>query len=319
MCCSCHTLPAPRPKRGRPWRIWPSTTWPPFLPAVRRSRRSWNEATPRGFERGSDRARHAGFGPRYRRPRSPGCREDLPESVRGCLSSSHRYAPFGPHTGRNDAGGVHEALQGGAYSANHGQADGPPARASDLPGQLLSPQSAPCERHMPDPGRAIRRARADDDGRIVDAAWGGPKDREFGADSGVQEPREHLRRHACPPDLESAWMGYDRDAGRNRAGALRDSGQAMVAAHQFVPGHVGSKRLQAGAPSVRRMRPHPALPQDRRAARGQAATSERRRMNKRIARAFAAVFGAVAALWWVSAIAAQNSPAPVIVVETSKG
>jgi cyclophilin family peptidyl-prolyl cis-trans isomerase len=42
-------------------------------------------------------------------------------------------------------------------------------------------------------------------------------------------------------------------------------------------------------------------------------------MNTRRARAFATVAGALVALWWVSAVAAQSSPAPVIVVETSKG
>src|SRR4029450_13216540 len=67
------------------------------------------------------------------------------------------------------------------------------------------------------------------------------------------------------------------------------------------------------------MRPCSALSQNRRAARGQAAASEHRCMNKRSALVRASVFSALAALWWVSAVAGQSSPAPVIVVETSKG
>jgi cyclophilin family peptidyl-prolyl cis-trans isomerase len=42
-------------------------------------------------------------------------------------------------------------------------------------------------------------------------------------------------------------------------------------------------------------------------------------MNKRSALVLASVFSALPALWWVSAVAGQSSPAPVIVVETSKG
>jgi magnesium-transporting ATPase (P-type) len=43
------------------------------------------------------------------------------------------------------------------------------------------------------------------------------EDRESRADPGLQEPPEHLRRHARPPHLESARMGGDPDAGRDGA------------------------------------------------------------------------------------------------------
>src|ERR1019366_233878 len=106
----------------------------------------------------------------------------------------------------------------------------------------------------PDARGPLRRPRAEDAGEAVDVAWRRPKDGEPGADPRVQEPREHLRRHARAPHLEPPGVGEDADAGRDRAGALRCDGGALVAVHQPVSGDVGPERVPSRVSALRRVR-----------------------------------------------------------------
>src|SRR5204863_4071738 len=92
-------------------------------------------------------------------------------------------------------------------------------------------------------------------------------DGEARVDAVVQEPEEHLRRHACPPYLEPSWMGADENAGRNRACPLSRHRRTVVAVHQPVPRDVGAERLQTGIPAVRRLRDQPPLRAHRRRTR----------------------------------------------------
>ena len=54
---------------------------------------------------------------------------------------------------------------------------------------------------------ALRRRRAAHDGRPADAARRRPQDGEPGADSRAPQRRQHLRRHARAPHLESTGLG----------------------------------------------------------------------------------------------------------------
>ena len=93
---------------------------------------------------------------------------------------------------------------------------------------------------------AIRRARAVDDGGAADAAGRRPQDGEPGADSRARQPRQHLRRHARAPHRESARLGRDADAGRDRARALSRHAPAVVGDDQPVSGDLGTERLPSG-------------------------------------------------------------------------
>jgi hypothetical protein len=147
---------------------------------------------------------------------------------------------------------------------NNGQAHREADRTTDLSGQLLSPQGASREGHVPDPGRPISGSRAGDDGGVTDAAGSRPEDREPGPDSGVPEREEHLRRYARAPDFKSAGVGGNPNAGRDRTGALCGDRPTVVAGDQPVPGDVGTERLPTGISTLRRVRDPPVLPADRR-------------------------------------------------------
>ena len=62
--------------------------------------------------------------------------------------------------------------------------------------------------------------------------------------------QQHLRRHPRAPHLESARLGADAHAGGDRAGALRDDSEALVAADQSVPRDVGAEHLPPGVSSM---------------------------------------------------------------------
>ncbi len=62
--------------------------------------------------------------------------------------------------------------------------------------------------------------------------------------------KQHLRGHPRAPHLESPRVGADAHAGGNRTGAVRDDPEALVAADQSVPRHLGTERLPAGVSSM---------------------------------------------------------------------
>ncbi len=90
------------------------------------------------------------------------------------------------------------------------------------------------------------------------------EDRHAGDDPGVPEPSARLRGHARAPHLEPTRLGADDDAGADRAGALRRHRRTVVAVSQPVPGHLGSKYLPPGVPSVWRLCHRGRLPPPRR-------------------------------------------------------
>ena len=118
------------------------------------------------------------------------------------IPDSHRHAALRSNAGCNDACRVDAALQACPDAADIGQGSNQGNRAADLSGQLLSQQSAARAGVLRDAHGTFWRASAADDGRAGHAAGGRPKDRKSRHDPGVQEPREHLRRHARPPHLE---------------------------------------------------------------------------------------------------------------------
>ena len=68
---------------------------------------------------------------------------------------------------------------------------------------------------------AVRRQGAAHARGAGHAAGRRPQDREPGADPRASRASGNLRRHPRPPHLEPPGLGADRDAGRDRAGALR--------------------------------------------------------------------------------------------------
>ena len=130
-------------------------------------------------------------------------------------------------------------------------------READLPGQLLSEQGAPREGHLPAPARSVRREGAGDDGGTAHAAGRGEEDRQPRADPGVRQPRQHLRGHARPPDLQPPGMGVHAHARTDRAGALPSSRSDVVGRHQPLPRDVGPERLPPDQPALRRVRDQP--------------------------------------------------------------
>ena len=184
-----------------------------------------------------------------------GRREDLREPGGRPVPGADRHRAVGADAGRDDARGLDTALQAGADAADDGDAVGQRDRDAHLSGELLSPQGAPRESRVPEAGPRLRRPGARHDGGAADAAGRRPQDRQPGADPGVQEPAQHLRRHARAPHLEPARLGADAHARGDRAGAVRGDGRALVALHQPVSRDVGTERVPSRLSEMRRLCP----------------------------------------------------------------
>ena len=95
---------------------------------------------------------------------------------------------------------------------------------------------------------------------MTEAAGCRQEDREPGADPRLQEPAEHLRRHARPPHLEPARLGQDAHARRRPSRRSTERGRALVAVHQPVSGHLGAECLPSGVSALRILRAAGSLP-----------------------------------------------------------
>ena len=131
------------------------------------------------------------------------------------------HAAVGADAGRDDAGGVDAAVQGGARRRGRWRADRQADRAADLPGQLLSPQGAAREGDLPDPRRAFGGRVPTTMEELLTLPGVGRKTANLVLILAFKSRAEHLRRHARAPHLESARLGAHADARRDRAGALR--------------------------------------------------------------------------------------------------
>ena len=174
---------------------------------------------------------------------------------RGSVSDSDRHDAVGAHAGRDDARGVDAPVSRGAHAEGDGGADGQADREADLPGELLPQQGAVRESDVRGAGRSASAARCRATlEELVTLPGVGRKTANLVMILAFQSAEEHLRRHARAPHLEPDGLGGDARAERDRAGALRGHRAALVAVPQPVSGDVGTERLPAGLPAVRRVR-----------------------------------------------------------------